>query len=100
MVPKLFFLYAFPSNFYQLLSSCTSCILLFFVVLFLKVHVPRAEHVLWLLPFCYPLSFLGEMCLTFGKHSTVKDMEACGQGRDNKGKESKVVELCIDTGFF
>lgn len=59
MVPKLFFLYAFPSNFYQLLSSCTSCILLFFVVLFLKVHVPRAEHVLWLLPFCYPLSFPG-----------------------------------------
>lgn len=43
---------------------------------------------------------LGEMCLTFGKHSTVKDIEVCGQGRDNQGKESKVVELCIDTGIF
>lgn len=43
---------------------------------------------------------LGETCLTFGKHCTVKEIETCGQGREDKGKESKAIELCIDTGFL
>lgn len=65
-------------------------------MLLLKVLVPAAEHMLWLLPFCYLLSFPGRDA----SRCIAKKVEICGQGREDEGKESEVIDVCIDTGVF
>lgn len=93
---KLFFLYAFPNNLYHLLSGRTSWVLLFFIILFLKVHVAALSVCCGFCLCVISCPYLGEVCFAFGKHCAAKEAEMCRQGREG----SKVIELYIDTGFF